>query len=317
MEPEKKRWERDQFCRYSPQQENNHQLPGNGPIDIPTIYASSFIEEHPEHINNSATNHRAEPLVSACSEIAPKSTIQATLGWSEVIDPRILCPPETMDYRKTCRDESEQYNLLECSQHDEATVGGPLRSPSNTQYTQSQAECLKSPFAATPGVSCVLALDPSSPPLEGGDPGAVQIATAAAAFAPSSGKNGDVKCGNGHNTHATTKSDRGRSRCKPKLPDNEVNEVAAMVPGVNLFDDSIGPLTRARTRQVRVQLDKSDSLRKELNAREKKELRELKSQNLTLRKIASHFPDIDRASLRQAWIGMAPSQRCTRSRVKR
>jgi hypothetical protein len=256
-------------------------------------------------------------LVSDCSEIASKSTILATPGWSEVIDPRILRPPETKDYRKSCRDESEQYNLLERSQHDEATVGGPLCSLSNTQYTQSQEKCLKSPFAATPGVSCVLTLNPSSPPLEGGDPGAGQIATAAAAFTPSSGENGDVQCGNGDNTHATRKSDRGRSRCKPKLPDNEVIGVAAMAPGVNLVDNSVGPLTRAGTRRLRVQLDKSDGLRKELNARQKKKLRELKSQNLTLRKIASHFPDIDRASLRQAWIGMAPSQRCTRSCVKR
>lgn len=43
-----------------------------------------------------------------------------------------------------------------------------------------------------------------------------------------------------------------------------------MAPGVNLFDDSVGPRTRARTKRVMVQLDKNDSLRNEISAREKK-----------------------------------------------
>ncbi|KUL89323.1 hypothetical protein ZTR_03810 [Talaromyces verruculosus] len=73
--------------------------------------------------------HLSESQLSFCYE--------STRGWSEVIDPRILHPPETKDYRKACRDESEQYNLLECSQHDEATVGRPLCGLSDTQYTQS------------------------------------------------------------------------------------------------------------------------------------------------------------------------------------
>lgn len=208
--------------------------------------------------------------MSDCSEIASKSTILATAGWSKVIDPRILCSLETKDYRKSYRDESEQYNLLECSQHGEAMKGKPLCSLSNTQYTQytqSQKKCLKSPFAATPGVSCVQTLNPSSPPLEGGDRSAVRIATAAAAFTPSGDEIGDVNCGNGDSTHPTQKSDKRRSR-KPIMPDSEVIGVSAMAQGVNPFNHSARPSTRARTRRVTVQMDKNDSPRKELNARE-------------------------------------------------
>lgn len=169
-----------------------------------------------------------------------------------MINPRILYLLETKDYCKSCCDKSKQYNLLECSQHDEAIVGRPLCGLSNTQYIQSQEKCLKSPFAATLGVSCVLTLNPNSLFLDGKDLGASQIATVAAAFAPSSSENSNIQCSNRDNTHAIPKSDRGQLYCKPKLLDNEVIEVAMIAPGVNLFNNLVRLLTRAGIRWVRV-----------------------------------------------------------------
>ncbi|KAJ5829188.1 uncharacterized protein N7525_007441 [Penicillium rubens] len=54
---------------------------------------------------------------------------------------------------------------------------------------------------------------------------------------------------------------------------------------------------------------------KRLNAKNKRKLRDLQRKNLTLRQIGPHFADVDMALLRQAWMELKPSQRCTRSRA--
>ncbi|CAG8417792.1 unnamed protein product [Penicillium salamii] len=54
---------------------------------------------------------------------------------------------------------------------------------------------------------------------------------------------------------------------------------------------------------------------KGLNAKNKRKLRDLQRKNLTLRQIGPHFADVDMALLRQAWMELKPSQRCTRSRA--
>ncbi|KAJ5706325.1 hypothetical protein N7536_002014 [Penicillium majusculum] len=54
---------------------------------------------------------------------------------------------------------------------------------------------------------------------------------------------------------------------------------------------------------------------KGLNAKNKRKLRDLQGKNLTLRQIGPHFADVDMALLRQAWMELKPSQRCTRSRA--
>jgi hypothetical protein len=65
------------------------------------------------------------------------------------------------------------------------------------------------------------------------------------------------------------------------------------------------PLTRAQARQRPIQHFSKDSTREKprqkLNSTEKRKLRELKSQNWTLRQIGPHFADIDTICLRQAW----------------
>jgi hypothetical protein len=78
-----------------------------------------------------------------------------------------------------------------------------------------------------------------------------------------------------------------------------------------------GPFTRAKARSQPLPHFSDSKPRQELNVRENRKLLEFKSQNLTLRRIVSHFPDIDPAFLRQAWMDIKPSQRCTRSRTKR
>jgi hypothetical protein len=81
-----------------------------------------------------------------------------------------------------------------------------------------------------------------------------------------------------------------------------------------------GPLTRGQANQQSTQhcpddVDKAKS-QKKLNAKEKRKLRDFKSQKMTLRRIGSHFPDIDTVFLRQAWTDIRFPDRCTRSRVK-
>lgn len=57
--------------------------------------------------------------------------------------------------------------------------------------------------------------------------------------------------------------------------------------------------------------------RRRLSAKERRKLRELKGQHLTLRQVGLNFPDINKALLREAWVEMDVSQRrCTRSRAK-
>ncbi|KAG0157154.1 hypothetical protein PDIDSM_4339 [Penicillium digitatum] len=82
-----------------------------------------------------------------------------------------------------------------------------------------------------------------------------------------------------------------------------------------------GPLTRAKARTQPPQ-QHPDNLssckpRQRLNAKDTRKLRELKTQNLTLRQIGPHFAEIDMAFLRQAWVELKPSQGCTRSRANR
>ncbi|KAJ5291551.1 hypothetical protein N7478_000802 [Penicillium angulare] len=91
---------------------------------------------------------------------------------------------------------------------------------------------------------------------------------------------------------------------------------------LNVGDPNIshpGPLTRAQARQQRTQYcavdENKKSLRKTLNAKEKRKMRVFKSQNHTLGQIASEFADIDTAILRQAWKEMKVPQRRTRSRA--
>ncbi|KAI3089189.1 hypothetical protein DTO012A9_10084 [Penicillium roqueforti] len=78
-------------------------------------------------------------------------------------------------------------------------------------------------------------------------------------------------------------------------------------------------LTRSKA-QTQSPQHHSDSLnsckpRQRLNAKNKRKLRDLQRQNLTLRQIGPHFADIDMALLRQAWMELKPSQRRTRSRA--
>lgn len=81
-----------------------------------------------------------------------------------------------------------------------------------------------------------------------------------------------------------------------------------------------GPLTRARARQELTRdcpgnSDKGKSW-KNLNAKEKRKLRDFKSRRMTLRQVGPLFPDIDTVFLRKAWADLRLSDRCTRSRVK-
>ncbi|CAG8261221.1 unnamed protein product, partial [Penicillium olsonii] len=55
--------------------------------------------------------------------------------------------------------------------------------------------------------------------------------------------------------------------------------------------------------------------RQRFDAKSKRKLRDLQRKNLTLRQIGPHFADVDMALLRQAWMELKPSQRCTRSRA--
>lgn len=61
----------------------------------------------------------------------------------------------------------------------------------------------------------------------------------------------------------------------------------------------------------------NDTPRQKLSAKERRKLRELKDQRLTLRQVGVNFPGIDKALLREAWVEMDTSQqRYTRSRAK-
>ncbi|KAJ5448127.1 hypothetical protein N7445_002948 [Penicillium cf. griseofulvum] len=79
------------------------------------------------------------------------------------------------------------------------------------------------------------------------------------------------------------------------------------------------PLTRAKSQTQSPQHYPGDlngyKTPKTLNAKNKRKLRDLQRKNLTLRQIGPHFADVDMALLRQAWMELKPSQRCTRSRA--
>ncbi|CAG7932841.1 unnamed protein product [Penicillium olsonii] len=79
------------------------------------------------------------------------------------------------------------------------------------------------------------------------------------------------------------------------------------------------PLARIKT-QTQSPQHHADGLssykpRQRFDAKSKRKLRDLQRKNLTLRQIGPHFADVDMALLRQAWMELKPSQRCTRSRA--
>ncbi|KAI2741899.1 hypothetical protein DTO013E5_5321 [Penicillium roqueforti] len=79
------------------------------------------------------------------------------------------------------------------------------------------------------------------------------------------------------------------------------------------------PLARAKA-QTQSPQHHADGLssckpRQRLDAKSKRKLRDLQKKKLTLRQIGPHFADVDMALLRQAWMELKLSQRCTRSRA--
>jgi hypothetical protein len=124
----------------------------------------------------------------------------------------------------------------------------------------------------------------------------------------SNSKSDDSRCS------VTEREFEGHSTSHQKFSDENMARAKDLAIGLR------GPLTRAQKKEGPASHCPSNptkgTSRKKLSAKDKRMLRELKSQNLTLRQIGANFPDVDTAFLRQTWMDMGAIQRCTSSRAK-
>ncbi|KAJ5839490.1 uncharacterized protein N7525_004678 [Penicillium rubens] len=289
-EPGEEHPKKIRFHHYTPPCHEREHVPEESFVPVPALLPS--VEENleqysgPSMCDKYSTSSRSNSVELCFLEASPPPSSGPTTPGLEVIDPRILEPPKfnSDNARQSCDPVVIQPNSLTFPpEEDEAT------KISVSGITQPQPPALS--FASQPsgyyavteanerkGLQCLTSLSTCDQPVT-------------AEFEWES--------------HPLTRREGGEGNLS-------VDDQAP--PG--------GPrrtLTRSKA-QTQSPQHHSDSLnsckpRQRLNAKNKRKLRDLQRQNLTLRQIGPHFADIDMALLRQAWMELKPSQRCTRSRA--
>ncbi|KAL2700119.1 hypothetical protein AAEP93_008642 [Penicillium crustosum] len=289
-EPGEEHPKKIRFHHYTPPCHEREHVPEESFVPVPALLPS--VEENleqysgPSMCDKYSTSSRSNSVELCFLEASPPPSSGPTTPGLEAIDPRILEPPKfnSDNARQSCDPVVIQLNSLTFPpEEDEAT------KMSVSGITQPQPPALS--FASQPsgyyavteanerkGLQCLTSLSTCDQPVT-------------AEFEWES--------------HPLTRGEGGEGNLS-------VDDQAP--PG--------GPrrtLTRSKA-QTQSPQHHSDSLnsckpRQRLNAKNKRKLRDLQRQNLTLRQIGPHFADIDMALLRQAWMELKPSQRCTRSRA--
>lgn len=317
------------FYRYPPPRHEHEYRLSETPF-LPTPTLGAFIEERPELLYYSdfgdklREGSRSGSLVSCFSEkCSPSSSQPTTPDSAGVIDPRIL-EPLSYSIRQAaqprCQIFMEGYSL-EYSL-DEQDIEKPL--PRGTfaasglrleEISQSDGHVAKKLASLKRSSS-----EAEVKPISFND-------TEQSGHTPSSIAT-DEEMNNMNvlqDVCSSTMSDNSRysvseRECEElptshqKISDENIPHAEGLAIGLR-GRHTRGPLNKGPASHHPSNLTKETS-RKKLSAKDKRMLRELKNQNLTLRQIGINFPDVDAALLRQTWTDMGASRRCTRSRAK-
>ncbi|KAJ5318323.1 hypothetical protein N7476_004743 [Penicillium atrosanguineum] len=317
------------FYRYPPpRHQHEHNLLKT--FFLPTLTLGGFIEERPERLynsiisGNSTEGSRSGSIVSCFSEgNSPFSSQPTTLGSEEVIDPRLLEPlpigigqpaqPNNQMFMK----ELQLKDSLDEQEVEKRSSWGAVAAPTlRTEEVSRPHDHIAKPLASLKRSSSEAEVKPISfNDTEQSEYSSPSIATCEAIDnmkvlqeVCSNSKSDDSRCS------VTEREFEGHSTSHQKVSDGNMARAEDLAIGFR------GPLTRAQKKERaashRPSNPTKETSRKKLSAKDKRMLRELKSQNLTLRQIGVNFPDIDTVLLRQTWMDMGASQRCTRSRAK-
>jgi hypothetical protein len=321
------------FYRYPPPRHGHGYRLSETPF-LPTPTLGAFIEERPELLYYSdfgdklKEGSRSGSVVSCFSEkCSPSSSQPATPDSAEVIDPRILEPlPYSIRQiaQPRCQMFMEGYSL-EYSFDEQDGEQDIEKTPPRVTFAAPDIRLEEHSQSDGHVAKQVASLKRSSSeaelkPISFND-------TKRFGHTPSSIATGEEM--NNMNVLqevcSRSMSDNGRysvtERECGELPTSHQKTSDENIPHAE------GLTIELRGRHTRVPLKEGPASHrpsnltkeisgKKLSAKDKRMLRELKSQNLTLRQIGINFPDVDAALLRQTWTDMGASRRCTRSRAK-
>jgi hypothetical protein len=338
-----------------PRHEHEHQLSNSIFIPVPTLrafveehpeqyYCSSLSDKSTQSSRSSSVS----PWSSATS--SPLSSRPTTPGL-DVIDPRILEPLGVYEARRPqlCGQDYSETDILEVPPDGEEVksqspaVGAhpgfhiPIIADQSVPRFETIGPCSLSPADHNTNDACKTRGGVANQ-LQLSNPSPVETNTIEKAIEVIPMELHALEVPTTGFTASEANEDKENPRDAQPLSKlgNRICSDAEMVPehycpaNPSLIDgatprgtDSITglkkPLTRAQARRQPTQPSSNHSaektLRQKLTSREKRELREFKSQNCTLRQIGPHFVGIDTVSLRQAWTDIKPAQRCTRSRA--
>lgn len=276
-----------------PRQHRDYPLSDDIFVPVPALL--SFVEEHPEQYycpsvsDKTSTGSSSNPVTTCSSGVNSPFGSRPTTPGFEVIDPRILEPLvfDEANGRKSCEQAAVQLDSLTLSS------------------TECDAKEMSSSYTT----------EPQSP--------AQNTASWQPAVCASGEQNENEKSfqkdesASSSESKVVTAEDRRASHFETKTNGSELNSACDDQAYCTVSCESV---TRVKSRErTRQQPNNSNpcNARKKLNAKERRELLELKRQNLSLRQIGSRLPGIDTAVLREAWVDLKPPQRCTRSRANR
>lgn len=337
------------FYRYPPpRHEHEHQLSDQIFLPVPTLH--SFVAEYPDQYycsslrESSSEGSKSSSVVSCLSAASSPLSSRPTTPGLEVIDPRILEPSEIdkEQGRQPYDQTPMQPNPLKISLDKQEIKIKPFGDATGSQ---SPVQSL----SVQPNIGLEIndprTLDPSDLHAEGARRPCGHVAsqlnplmvcpsevetkpvslsgTTQAEYSPTcfvtSEANEQQKVSREYCPTSTSASDE----TVPAEHEYEYpihNQIEVGDGNLSHFDE--GPVTRSRGRLTRAKARSrphhpGHKLRQRLNTKETQKLRQLKSQNLTLRQIGIHFADVDTTFLRHVWMDIKPSQRCTRSRANR
>lgn len=349
-EPEQGRSKRLRFYRYPPpRHEYEHQLADTTFMPVPAL--CSFVEEHPQYyycssLSDMSTKSSRTSSVGSCFSAAssPLSS-RPTTPELENIDPRILGPLEVQKGhgRQLCDQGSMQTSSLEIplDEHD-------IKPSNDAAHSLSRSHGVDIQPTPISQVNDRRTLDPAHRHKEDAHQSCDPVANQQHSLNPS--PNGaqvktttpiesrirespstntianevNEKKKNLRNERRIFKSGNRICSVVEKGPESHLPAHQELIDGTtplgwDCITNPKKPLTRAQARQRPIQQISNHSagktLRRKLKSTEKRELREFKRKNMTLRQIGPHFADVDMICLRQAWMDIKPPQRCTRSRA--
>lgn len=292
--PEEERHRKARFYRYlPPTQEREHQPSNNIFVPIPTV--NPFIEVHPEKYSYSSISEK--PLSSsrnssACFSAAhsPLSSRPTTPGL-EVIDPRIL---EPFDFNKG---NGFQSNDEVATQLDSITPS--LNGCNEKILSLNDNLHLNSPVLSVAGEQSGSHTSNKAEGNVEGEREECPVSVASSTELSAEEKDvGNIRFVKGKGDYREAGGDE-----RPHV--------------AGVFEATTGVNKRSRTPLNRKDYSNVRRPPQKLSAKDRRSLLALKSQNVTLRQIGPQFTHLDTAFLRQAWMDIKPSQRCTRSWTNR